>query len=107
MSGSPTTPASSSRTATGDLVLLLDPSARAGRTGHRLRVKDARTHRAQARHALGVGRDELPTTVEILRAAGHLSRLLADATEGDAKLVVELGGECVSPTVVLSTLVSS
>jgi hypothetical protein len=98
--------AAETRTATGHLVLLLDPSARAGRTGYRLRVKDARTHRAQARDALGVGRDDTPTTVDLLRAAAHLSKLLHDATGGDARLVVELGGEHVSPAVVLSTLVS-
>lgn len=107
MTPTTTTPPSASRTTDGDLVLLLDPSARAGRTGYRFRVKDAKRVRNEARELLGVSRADGPTTVEILRAAKCLSALLFDATEGDAKLMVELGGAHVHPALVLSTLVSS
>lgn len=83
-------------------ILLLNPNARAGRTGHR--VKDARRARMIARDALGDSRDDTPTTVEILRAAKALSALLYDATEGAAELMVDLGDEVHSPAVVLATL---
>lgn len=87
-----------------NLVLLLDPYARAGRTGHRFRVKDAKRVRSEARDFLGNSRADAPSTSEILAAAKRLSALLYDATEGDAKLMVELGGEHHSPAIVLSTL---
>lgn len=90
----------------GHMILLLDPHARAGRTGKRLRVKDAKDARMSARHALGASRDDTPTTRDILRAAAELNRLLFDATDGDAILAVRLKGEDkpVSPAFVLSTL---
>jgi hypothetical protein len=87
-----------------ELILLLDPNTRAGRTGHRFRVKDAQRVRSEARYMLGTSKDDGPTTTDILAAAKCLSALLFDATEGDAKLMVELGGQHVSPGVVLSTL---
>jgi hypothetical protein len=72
------------------LIPLLDPNARAGRTGHRLKVKDARDLRMRARHLLGNSREDTPTTREIIQAARHLSALLHDATEGDASLLIQV-----------------
>lgn len=86
------------------MILLLDPYAQAGRTGHRLKVGDAKGLRNGARDALGNTRADTPSTLEILDAARHLSALLFDATEGDAKLMVELGGELHSPAAVRSSL---
>jgi len=88
----------------GHQILLLDPSARAGRTGHRFKVTEAKDVRMSARWALGNSRDDLPTTLDLLDAARAISALLFDATEGDARLMVELGGEHHSPSVVASTL---
>jgi hypothetical protein len=87
-----------------DSILLLDPSTRAGRTGYRFRVKDAQRVRNEAREVLGISRDDGPTTADIPRAAKCLSALLYDATNGDAKITIELGGQHVSPAAVLSTL---
>lgn len=92
------------------LILLLDPGARAGRTGHTFKVKDAKRVRMIARHALGNSRDDTPTTVDLLRAAKAISALLYDATDGDARLLVQLGKNTAAdrefhhPAVVLSTL---
>lgn len=96
----------SADTTQGAMILLLDPNARAGRTGKRLTVKAAKDARMSARHALGASRDDTPTTKAILHAAAELNRLLFDATDGDAILAVRLKGEDepVSPAVVLSTL---
>lgn len=88
-----------------DTILLLDPNAQAGRTKHRLNVKQARTLRGFVRDALGNTKQDTPNVAEILTAAKALSALLYDATEGDAKLMVDLGGEHHSPAIVLSTLV--
>lgn len=44
--------------------------------------------------------------VEILRAAKCLSTLLFDATEGDAKITIELDGQHIAPALVLSTLLA-
>jgi hypothetical protein len=88
-------------------ILLLDPNARAGRTGHRFSVKTAKSVRMEARHRLGNSREDLPSTLDILAAAKCLSALLYDATEGDARLMVELDGEYITPAAVLSTLVFS
>ena len=89
---------------TDNPILLLDPNARAGRTRHRFSVKTARSVRAEARHRLGTTREDLPTTLELIAAAKALSALLFDATEGNAKLTVELDGEHYPPAAVLSTL---
>lgn len=104
MHDEPTSPQHASEHMTAGLILLLDPSARAGRTGHRFRVTEAKSVRSDARHHLGNSRQDLPTTRDLLRAAKCLSALLYDATNGDAKIVVELDGQHVSPAVVLSTL---
>jgi hypothetical protein len=94
----------------GDLILLLDPYAQAGRTGHRLRVVEAKRMRMDARDQLGNSRADTPNVLELLRAAKILSALLHDATEGDAQLVVRLGkgesAELHAPGVVLSTIVA-
>lgn len=74
-----------------EMILLLDPYARAGRTGHRLRVADAKRLRAQARDWLGTSRENTPTAQQITLAALELSKLLNDATEGDARIMVRLG----------------
>lgn len=77
-----------------DTILLLDPTARAGRTGHRMRVVDAKRTRMDAREWLGNSRDDLPTVQALLLAARSISRLLEDATTGDvAELTVFIGGE--------------
>lgn len=86
-------------------ILLLDPRARAGRTGYRLKVKDARRVRMLAREALGNSREDTPSTLEILRAAKYLNALLFDATNGDAKIAIQLGDQHIAPGAVLSTLV--
>jgi hypothetical protein len=91
-------------TAPPPMVLLLDPAKRAGRTGHRLKVKDAKFIRGVARSALGASRDDGPRVADILLAAKALSALLFDATNGDAKLMVDLGGASVPPAVVIATL---
>lgn len=92
----------------GEMILLLDPGARAGRTGYRLKVRDAQRARAEVRNALGTTRENTPSTVQLLRAAKAISALLFDATEGDARLVVQLGKgddvEMHSPATVLGTL---
>ncbi len=84
----------------------LDPHARAGRAG-RMTVANARSHRAEVRYRVGrVSRDDLPTTEDILKAALHLSALLRDATEGDARLLVSFNadGSSMPPAVVLQEL---
>jgi hypothetical protein len=85
------------------MILLLDPHARAGRTRHRFNVTQAKALRAETRHILGTSREDTPTTEDLLEAARRLGALLYDATEGDAKLVVELGGEHHSPSIVLGS----
>lgn len=88
------------------MMLLLDLTQRPGRTGHRLRVGDAKAFRGRIRHLMGTSREDTPTTREILAAASLLSKLLNDATEGDARrLLVELAdGEAVHPAALLQTL---
>lgn len=94
--------------ASAETILLLDPKARAGRTGHRFRVNEARKLRADTRHILGTSREDTPTVVDLLAAAKRISALLYDATEGEAQLAVRLGEkgehEHYSPAIVLSTL---
>lgn len=91
----------------GDMLLLLDPSAQAGRTGFRLNVKTAKRARAIARDELGVTSADTPDVRDLLRAAKAISALLFDATEGDARLMVQLGkdegAETYSPAIVLGT----
>lgn len=89
-------------------LILLDPYAKAGRTGYRLKVKDARHRRADVRNNLGTSNEDTPTTAAILRAAVSLSVLLFDATEGDARLMVQLkdgdvGVQLARPAQVLQT----
>jgi hypothetical protein len=85
--------------------LLLDPHARAGRTGYQLSVKTARSYRSEIRHRAGTTREDLPTTLELLAAAKALSVLLYDATEGDARLMVQMSdGEFYRPALVISSL---
>ncbi len=86
-------------------ILLLDPNAQAGRTGHRFTVKQARELRADTRHILGTSRADTPDVADLLAAAKRISALLYDATKGDAQLMVELGGGHHSPTLVLSALI--
>lgn len=88
---------------TEDLILLLDVTSRAGRTGHRFKVRQAKELRMQARDLLGNSRADTPSVAALLGAAQRISALLFDATEGDAKLMVELGGEHHPPGLVLST----
>jgi hypothetical protein len=88
-------------------ILLLDPRTRAGRTGHRLRVKDAREYRAIVRDMMGNSRDDTPSTLAILRAATYLSKLLDDATNGGARIRVGIGNEAYLPGAVHSTLVDA
>lgn len=92
---------------TAGFILLLDPTTRAGRTGHRFKVNEAKAVRSDARHHLGNSREDLPTTRDLLRAAKCLSALLSDATNGDAQIMVEIDGENVSPASVLSTFRAS
>lgn len=106
MHDQPTSPQHDSESMTGGMILLLDPNARAGRTGYRLKVKDAKRQAQTARGALGNSHSDTPTTVEILRAAKCLSTLLFDATEGDAKITIELDGQHIAPALVLSTLLA-
>ncbi len=89
-----------------DSILLLDPSARAGRTKHRLNVTDAKRLRMEARSWLGNSRADTPDVVALLAAAKRINALLFDATEGEARLVVELGGERYPAGAVLSTLLA-
>lgn len=88
----------------GESILLLDPYAQSGRTGHRFNVKRARELRSEARGHLGTTREDTPSVIQLLAAAKRISALLYDATEGDAQLMVALGDEFHSPGVVLSTL---
>lgn len=81
--------------------MVLDMSARAGRTRYRLRVKDARELRMSARHQLGNSREDVPTVADLLRAAKMIDRMLYDATRGDARLAVAIGGYHSTPTEVL------
>ena len=90
---------------TTSIILLLDPSSRAGRTGRCLKVKDAKRLRMEARHLLGTSHEDTPDVRDLLRAACRVSALLYDATEGDAKLSVEMSdGEHWHPAEVLGTL---
>lgn len=84
---------------------LLDPSSRAGRTGYRLKVKDAKNYRSEARSLLGNSRDDVPTVEDLLRTASYVSRMLYDATEGEAKLSVNFkaDGSHHHPSLVLGT----
>lgn len=92
------------------MILLLDPHARAGRTGHRLRVQEAKRLRMDARHALGASHSDTPDVETLLAAAAAISTMLHDASEGDARLLVRLGKgtdadrEYYPPAAVLSTL---
>jgi hypothetical protein len=91
-----------------ELIPLLDPNGRPGRTRFRLSVTAAKDYRAQIRRILGTSRDDTPTTYEIIRAARHLSSLLHDSTEGEASLLVRIQcGDDVEthhPAVIISTL---
>jgi hypothetical protein len=90
----------------GNSLLLLDPAARAGRTGHRLTVKLAKELRAEARYWLGTTREDAPSVAELLHASKRISALLYDATQGDARLMLDLDGEMYPPAVALSTIAS-
>jgi hypothetical protein len=84
---------------------IVDLSAQAGRTGHRLRVTEAKRLRMDARHVLGNSREDPPNVAELLRAAALLGKLLHDATEGECTIAVSSRHcEPLHPGVLLSTL---
>lgn len=75
----------------------INPRAQAGRTGHRLKVQDAKRLRMDVRNGLGGSREDPPNVAALLRAACQLRELLLDASAGELVLTVIADGEQTHP----------
>lgn len=77
---------------------------RAGRTGHGMTVKDARTARSDVRYYAGTSREDTPTVLALLLVARALDSLLRDASRGEMSVAIVHSDGFASPQTAIDTV---